>query len=102
MMACSRAFTCSRVQGRRAEFWLISRPDTATPPALLALPGAYSTSAAMKALAASRVAGMLAPSATHFTPLRISVRASFSSSSFWVAHGRATSTGTCQGRTPAS
>jgi hypothetical protein len=58
--------------------------------------------AASKALAASMVEGMLAPSATHCTPLPIRVRASSSSSSFWVAQGRATSTGTCQGRTPAS
>ena len=28
------------VHARRPEFWLISRPETATPPALLALPGA--------------------------------------------------------------
>ncbi|KAG1437393.1 hypothetical protein G6F55_014090 [Rhizopus delemar] len=56
----------------------------------------------MKALAASSVAGMLAPSATHSTPFLISVCASASSSSVCVAHGRATSTGTCHGRLPAS
>ena len=56
----------------------------------------------MKALAASSVAGMFAPSATHSTPFLISIWASASSSSFCVAQGRATSTGTCQGRLPAS
>ena len=33
-------FVCARGQERRAAFWLISRPEVATPPALLALPGA--------------------------------------------------------------
>jgi hypothetical protein len=56
------------------------------------LAGAYSTPAASKALAASMVEGMLAPSATQITPLAIRVLASASSSSFWVAQGRATST----------
>jgi hypothetical protein len=50
-------------------FWLISRPEVATPPALLALPGAYSTPRASNSLAASMVVGMLAPSATQSTPL---------------------------------
>ena len=86
----------------RAAFWLISRPDVATPPALLALPGAYSTPAASNALAASMVVGMLAPSATHCTPLAMSRRASSMFSSFCVAQGRAISTGTCHGDTPAS
>jgi hypothetical protein len=58
----------SRVQDRRMAFWLISRPEVATPPALLALPGAYSTPLPRTALAASMVEGMLAPSATHSTP----------------------------------
>jgi hypothetical protein len=58
-------------------FWLISRPEVATPPALLALPGAYSTPAASKALAASMVEGMLAPSATQSTPFLTRLAASF-------------------------
>lgn len=49
MMECSFASTCSRVQLKRWAFWLISRPDTATPPALLALPGAYRILAWIKA-----------------------------------------------------
>lgn len=49
-------------QAKRMLFWLISRPDVATPPALLAFPGAYNTPAASKAFAASIVEGMLVPS----------------------------------------
>ena len=45
---------------------------------------------------------MLAPSATHFTPLRTSVAASSSSSSFCVAQGSAMSTGTPHGLAPAT
>ena len=44
MMACRRASTSSDVQDRRSEFWLISRPETDTPPALAALAGYLSLS----------------------------------------------------------
>lgn len=39
MMPLSLSSTSSRLQERRALFWAISRPDTATPPALAALAG---------------------------------------------------------------
>ena len=39
MMPISFSSTSARVHERRRLFWLISRPDTATPPALAALPG---------------------------------------------------------------
>ena len=42
------------------EFWLISRPEVATPPALAALAGANSTPAACRISMASGVEGMLA------------------------------------------
>ena len=43
MMPFSLASTSSKVQLRRSEFWLISRPEVATPPALEALAGPYRT-----------------------------------------------------------
>ena len=43
MIPLSLLSTSSKVQVRRAEFCAISRPETATPPQLLALPGAYQT-----------------------------------------------------------
>ncbi|CKU22134.1 Uncharacterised protein [Mycobacterium tuberculosis] len=54
----------------------------ATPPALLALPGAYSTPWPSNTFTASIVEGMLAPSATQTTPFFTSMRASSSLSSF--------------------
>ncbi len=39
MMPLSFSSTSSLLQERRALFWAISRPDTATPPALAALAG---------------------------------------------------------------
>ena len=54
------------------EFWLISSAEVATPPALAALPGPKSTPLCWKQpRCASRVVGMLAPSATHMTPFLI-------------------------------
>lgn len=41
MILCSRSSTSSRVQEMRPAFCAISSPETATPPQLLALPGAY-------------------------------------------------------------
>ena len=102
-MVSSLASTCSLLQYRRWALCAISRPDTATPPALLALPGAYSTLPdSMNVCTASSVLGMLAPSATHCTPFLTNVRASSPLSSFCVAQGRAMSTGTCQGVLPSS
>ena len=40
-MSCSLPSTSSNVQAMRIEFWAISNPDTATPPAFAALPGPY-------------------------------------------------------------
>ena len=39
MMWRNRESTSSRGHGKRIEFWLISRPEVATPPAFAALPG---------------------------------------------------------------
>ena len=39
LMPCSFSSTSSKLQLMRREFWLISRPEVATPPALEALPG---------------------------------------------------------------
>ena len=90
-MSNRRLSTFSRDQDRRMWFWLISRPEVATPPALDALPGAYRILAFRKASTASSVDGMFAPSATQMTPLASRVAASLPSSSFWVAQGRAMS-----------
>ena len=96
MMSSRRLSTSSRVQDRRKEFCDISSPDVATPPALLALPGANSTPASWKTSTASGVHGMLAPSPTAITLLATSIMASSPLSSFCVAHGSATSTFTFQ------
>ena len=50
------------------EFWLISRPDTATPPAFTALDGAITTPFSCMYLIASLAHGMLDVSTTNFTP----------------------------------
>ena len=92
MIFSRRSSTSSRVHDKRSEFWDISRPEVATPPALLALPGAKSTPAFWKAVTASGVQGMLAPSATAMTLFATSIAASSPLSSFCVAQGSATST----------
>ncbi|MCY1436087.1 hypothetical protein D9M71_522020 [compost metagenome] len=101
MMLCSLLSTSPAVHNRRMAFCDISRPLTATPPALDALPGANRMPASMKISTASRVVGMLAPSATHRQPLRNRARASSASSSFWVAQGKAMSQARLHGRTSA-
>ena len=100
MMVRSRSWTSSRDQLMRSAFWLCSRPDTATPPALAALAGPNRTPAARKRSVASRLHGMLAPSPTARTPFATRASASPASSSFWVAHGSATSQGTPHGLAP--
>src|SRR4030095_15914789 len=97
MISRRRSSTSSRVQVIRNEFWLISSPETATPPALDALPGAYRIPFFKNQLTASYVEGMLAPSATAIQPLCVSFFASSSFNSFCVAHGNATSHFTAQG-----
>ena len=100
MMSSRRRCSSSSFQEMRAEFWLISRPDTDTPPALAALPGANRIWASLNTCTPSSVVGMLAPSDTAMQPLPTRVRASSPVSSFWVAHGRARSQGTPQGVLP--
>ena len=78
------------------EFWLISRPLVATPPALAALAGAKRTPACWNSWMASGRQGMLAPSATAMVPCFTMVLAISPSISFWVAQGRAMSQGTFQ------
>src|SRR6266446_6335331 len=97
MISFNRASTSSRVQLMRNEFWLISNPDTATPPALDAFPGAYKIPFLINQFTASIVEGMFAPSATAMQPLRVSFLASSSFNSFCVAEGRAMSHFTAQG-----
>ena len=60
------------VQLSLSEFWLISRAEVATPPALEALPGTKRTPLSCRYWVASRVVGMLAPSQTAVTPLATS------------------------------
>jgi hypothetical protein len=68
MIPFNRFSTSSLVQYNRAEFCDISNPDTATPPALVALPGAYSIPFFCNTAIASGVVGILAPSATSLQP----------------------------------
>src|SRR3546814_4362829 len=79
MISRRRSSTSACGHDRRSEFCVISRPEVATPPALLALPGAYSTPDSRKTSTASSVLGMFAPSATHLTLLATSWRASWRS-----------------------
>ena len=82
----------------RPLFWLISRPETPTPPALTAFAGPNMTPASTKASTATCSQGMLAASATALTPFLIKVLASSALISFCVAEGTAQSPATPQGR----
>src|SRR5690606_38325899 len=82
------------------EFCVISNPEVATPPAFDALPGANNILALWNASMAPLVDGILAPSLTQIHPFFSNVTAASLSSSFWVAHGRATSHTTSQGVFP--
>src|SRR5690606_36680233 len=97
MMVYSRLSTSSWLQLIRSEFWLSSRPETATPPALAALAGPYRIFALRNSCAPSSSVGIFAPSQTAFTPFFNSNRASSPLSSFFVAQGNTTSQGTDQG-----
>src|SRR5262245_1236546 len=96
MILCSRWSTSSRVQLSRSAFCDISNPLVATPPALAALAGPYSTLASRKHFVAGSVLGILAPSDTQMQPFLVRLLASFSLISFCVADGSATSHFTCQ------
>ena len=84
----------AQIRARRILFWHISRPLTATPPALAALAGANRTPPSRSTSMAAGVLGILAPSASAMAPPRTMRRAVSASISFWVAQGRATSQGT--------
>src|SRR4030067_1427248 len=88
MIWCSRLSTSSLAQLRRMLFWHISTPEVATPPALAALPGANRILASRKISTPSGVVGMLAPSATTYTPFLTRFFASLVLISFWVALGK--------------
>ena len=92
----SRSSVLPKSQESREAFCCISSALVATPPALAALPGASATSASVKTLTASGVAGMLAPSATIVQPFFTILAARSSSISFWVAAGIAMSHATSQ------
>src|SRR5574344_2132268 len=97
MMPLSFASTSSLLHEYLIEFWLISKPDVATPPALEALPGPNKIPALWNAPTASGVEGIFAPSATSLQPFLIKAFASSPLSSFCVAQGNAQSTLTDQG-----
>ena len=96
MMLWSFSSTSSEDHESLSEFWLISRPEVATPPALDAFPGAYKIFAARNLFTASMFDGMFAPSATSLQPLSRSFCASSPRSSFCVAQGNAQSHFTSQ------
>ena len=96
MMPCSFSSTSSKLQDILREFWLCSRPEVATPPALAALPGMNRIFFSTNSSVASRVEGMFAPSATAKQPFASRVFASSPFNSFWVAQGRAMSQGMVQ------
>src|SRR5574344_1461066 len=82
MMLNNLESTSSAVQEIRPEFWHISKPEVATPPALDAFPGAYKMFADWKTITASGLVGMLAPSATHIVLFATNALASLSASAF--------------------
>ena len=90
-MSLSFASTSSKVQDILKLFWLISKADVATPPALAAFAGANKILLSTKSFWASKVEGIFAPSPTAITPLSIKVFALLLSISFWVAQGSAIS-----------
>src|SRR5512133_1008535 len=102
MMWRKRESTSSRDHGRRIEFWLISRPDVATPPAFAAFPGPKAIFDFRNTSTASGVDGIFAPSETATQPFLTSVFASSALTSFCVAQGRAISHLTSHGRFPAT
>ena len=101
MIWCNFPCTSSLDQFIRKLFWLISKPDVATPPALEALPGANKIPASWKISIASAVLGIFAPSLTPIQPFFTNFLASFASNSFCVADGKAISHFTAHGRFPA-
>ena len=95
--AMKRLSTSSLDHDRRIEFWVISSPEVATPPAFAAFPGPNRILCLRKTLTASGVEGMLAPSETTKHPFLTSSAASAPEISFWVAEGNATWQGTSHG-----
>ena len=81
----------------RKLFWLISRPEVATPPAFDAFPGENIIPCLWNNSTASGVHGMFAPSPKACKPCVINCCASSPLSSFCVAHGNATSQATLHG-----
>ena len=82
IISCNFESTSSLDQLYLKEFCAISNPETATPPALEAFPGAYNILRALNTFIAPGTHGMFAPSLTQIHPLLISDFASFSFSSF--------------------
>ena len=100
IISCSFLSTSSRLQRILIAFWLISNPETATPPALAAFPGPNKILFSKKTFIASASDGILAPSATQMQPFFTKVCASSLLISFCVALGRVTSHLAPQGRFP--
>ena len=100
IISFKRLSTFSLESGILVLFWLISIPDTATPPAFAAFPGPNNIFLSIKSSTASLVDGILAPSATTKQPLSNNFLASFISSSFCVAQGKAISHLIDHGRLP--
>ena len=75
MMVQSRSSTSWRVQENPMEFWDISSPLTATPPALAALAGAKATPARRKSLAGPQTEfSHVSSTLTHYALVRPDVR----------------------------
>src|SRR4029077_10497435 len=102
MMWRNRESTSSRGHGKRIEFWLISRPEVATPPTFAALPGPNRIFFCMNRSTAVRTLGLFAASETTYTPLLSRFLACSAVISFSVAHGKAQSHFIPQGRWPAT
>src|SRR4029453_16040127 len=102
MMWRKRESTSSRGHGKRMEFWLISRPEVATPPAFAALPGPTRIFFSMNRSTAAGTLGMLAASDTRKQPLLPSFLAFSVFFFFSLPHGKAQSHLMPQGRWPAT
>src|SRR5512133_1891826 len=97
MMWRKRESTSCLVHDKRIEFWLISSPEVATPPAFAAFPGPYRILPLRNTVIASGVDGIFAPSETTKHPFFSNNAASAPEISFCVADGRATWQGTSHG-----
>src|SRR3546814_12799053 len=100
MISFSICCNSPSLHARRPLFSLTSSPDTATPPAFAALPGAHIILASLTIGTSSRLLGLLAPQLTAMHPFPTCVLTTAPSSSFCVDHRKPNSPFTAHGGLP--